>query len=481
MNVAYEIQVRTSNRKDAGTDANIFLTLKGDKGTSPEIKLDNAEDNFEKNKLDTFLPPPMEDVGNISEITLRHDNSGDKGGWHVNYVQVRRTSDGAIFMAMFDRWLAKDQEDKKLTATKPAQQTFKPETQTSKPVVYEIQILTSDKEDAGTDANVFVALMGANGRKTLEIKLDNDEDNFERNKLDLFRLPPMEDLGNIAEITLRNDNSGKKKGWHVNYALVRRTTDGEAFIAKFDRWLAVDEADKKLCVAKPAHRLMATEAVDHKFDTKFEFHFVNSFQAKVHLPGRPVDEKWGFCGGMSAGSLRRFRDGINAPAQIHVPPPPTTPLYKEIWERQVKTLTADGLVLPRIILWNDPRLTPDSSDVWGVPILPHSIGNRTKEDWDNNLHAELRKGPEVMVLMVPGSLTDNHQVLAVGFNYYNESNDLIFKVYDPNIPDTTQLIACNIRGTTIKKVRYLATGNRVRGFFWNECTEPAVSVQPVLV
>ena len=42
----------TSDTRGAGTDANVFMTLYGDKGKTDEVQLGNATDNFEQGQLD---------------------------------------------------------------------------------------------------------------------------------------------------------------------------------------------------------------------------------------------------------------------------------------------------------------------------------------------------------------------------------------------------------------------------------------------
>ena len=40
--------------RGAGTDANVFVTMYGDKGKTDEVPIGNATDNFEKGQLDKF-------------------------------------------------------------------------------------------------------------------------------------------------------------------------------------------------------------------------------------------------------------------------------------------------------------------------------------------------------------------------------------------------------------------------------------------
>ena len=52
--IPYEVIVYTGNATGAGTDANVVLTLCGEKGKSDEFKLRNKTDNFENGKVDKF-------------------------------------------------------------------------------------------------------------------------------------------------------------------------------------------------------------------------------------------------------------------------------------------------------------------------------------------------------------------------------------------------------------------------------------------
>ncbi len=46
----YIVHVYTGNKRGAGTDANVYVTLFGEGGDSGEMKLDNSKNNFEKGR-----------------------------------------------------------------------------------------------------------------------------------------------------------------------------------------------------------------------------------------------------------------------------------------------------------------------------------------------------------------------------------------------------------------------------------------------
>ena len=54
LEIPFEIEVHTSDIRGAGTNANVFIVLYGDKGKSDEFWLRNKTDNFERGQVDKF-------------------------------------------------------------------------------------------------------------------------------------------------------------------------------------------------------------------------------------------------------------------------------------------------------------------------------------------------------------------------------------------------------------------------------------------
>ena len=52
---------------------------------------------------------------------------------------------------------------------------------------YEVTVVTGDCRYAGTDANVYMEMVGKHG-KTGEIKLDDNKNNFEKGQSDVFKV-----------------------------------------------------------------------------------------------------------------------------------------------------------------------------------------------------------------------------------------------------------------------------------------------------
>lgn len=116
VNYSYTVTVVTGDVEGAGTDARVYLTLNGEKGSSQEAELKaSAVDTFERNTWNNFNVGG--DYGAISSIRLRHDNSGKKAGWHVHLVRVRNNATSAEDIFFLNRWLATDENDKRIDLT----------------------------------------------------------------------------------------------------------------------------------------------------------------------------------------------------------------------------------------------------------------------------------------------------------------------------------------------------------------------------
>ncbi|MEZ4921504.1 MAG: PLAT/LH2 domain-containing protein, partial [Saprospiraceae bacterium] len=114
--IKYIVEINTSNVTDAGTDANVYLKIRGNKGETDEIRLNSliSGDAFERFKTDK-VELLATDVGTISSITIRHDNSHTNPGWHLANVKVYKGSRYGTTPIFFDanRWL----ESPNLSAT----------------------------------------------------------------------------------------------------------------------------------------------------------------------------------------------------------------------------------------------------------------------------------------------------------------------------------------------------------------------------
>ena len=198
------------------------------------------------------------------------------------------------------------------------------------------------------------------------------------------------------------------------------------------------------------------------------FHFDNIFIVEPEFLGVDVGTyRMGFCGGMCSGALHRYRKGIPIPTDSIAPEDGTT-LHEELGKRQIKAMSPE--MLPKMFDWQS---SPDVA----APMRKTSIAKRTVDEWPKLQRALDNGQPAILVLIRArgyfGNPTNNHQVLAIGYDFNPATKDLTVYTYDPNQHDKTNTLKLNIGlpsgGLQLKDSR----STRTRGFFVNPVGEAA--------
>ena len=109
----YEITVFTGNIENAGTDANVFLSLFGSWSWIEDqlaLPLGGSFDPFERNSTDRFRIHGH-NLGRIRYLRIRHDNSGGKPGWFLDQIRIHQIKENVVYLFPANRWLAQDEGD----------------------------------------------------------------------------------------------------------------------------------------------------------------------------------------------------------------------------------------------------------------------------------------------------------------------------------------------------------------------------------
>ncbi|NWI83337.1 LOXH1 protein, partial [Dryoscopus gambensis] len=247
----YMVKVKTGDKKNAGTDANVFITLYGSKDDTGIVSLKASKTNknkFERGKVDEFTVESV-DIGDLKKIKIGHDNKGNSNGWFLEWVEIDAPSLGRCLKFPCGRWLDKSEDDGAIERI-----IFPAVLQTVEyiPFVpYEITVYTSDIFGAGTDADVFVVLYGSDGictqQKSLCLNKREQRMYFERNSVNQF-IVELEDVGDIIEkIRIGHNSGGLNSGWHLDRVTIRRLLPNgkgsETVTFPCERWLAKSEDD----------------------------------------------------------------------------------------------------------------------------------------------------------------------------------------------------------------------------------------------
>jgi len=117
---------------------------------------------------------------------------------------------------------------------------------------YTIEVLTGDVEDAGTNANIFLALYGkedANGQRyasgdmflSPDYESAKSTDMFERGQTNTFVIKDQWSLDEVDHMILRHDNLPEKPGWYIQGVKITNSATKEEWVFVPDQWLADDE------------------------------------------------------------------------------------------------------------------------------------------------------------------------------------------------------------------------------------------------
>uniref|UniRef100_A0A8C7A7U9 Lipoxygenase homology PLAT domains 1 n=1 Tax=Neovison vison TaxID=452646 RepID=A0A8C7A7U9_NEOVI len=263
----YEVQVITGNVPKAGTDANVYLTIYGeeygDTGERP-LKRSDKSNKFEQGQTDTFTIYAI-DLGPLTKIRIRHDNSGNRPGWFLDRIDITDMNNEITYYFPCQRWLAVEEEDGQLSRELlPVDESYVLPSeneegggggdsnpldslaleQKDKSTTFSVTVKTGDKKNAGTDANVFITLFGTqdNTGMTLLKSSKTNSDKFERDSIEIFTVETL-DLGDLWKVRIGHDNTGKAPGWFVDWVEVDAPSLGKCMTFPCGRWLAKNEDD----------------------------------------------------------------------------------------------------------------------------------------------------------------------------------------------------------------------------------------------
>lgn len=279
----YSVRIATGKVSQAGTDANVTLTIYGATTDTGPLQLRKSltyKDPFEKGHIDVF-DFNLADIGDIRKIHIGHDGKGVGSGWFLDNVEIECPSQGQKWVFPHSRWLSKGEDDGLI------ERDILPESASAQSMeahrAWNVRVFTSDVSNAGTDSKVHMIIYGkgrkpkvkskkktkgkAKGEesgdtnppgplKTDKVILTNKTDNFERGQTDEFKLD-LVDVGDPWKILIGHDNSGLGSAWHLDKVELHDLASDEFFVFKADRWLSKKKGDKNITVEIPLQHVEA--------------------------------------------------------------------------------------------------------------------------------------------------------------------------------------------------------------------------------
>ncbi|MBN3300355.1 LOXH1 protein, partial [Amia calva] len=258
--IPYHITVSTGTERDASTTSRAYIIIIGPNHTqTARLWLDLAKDKrgFAAGSMEKFDVSGV-DVGEIKKVELGHDGATPESCWLVDELSVAVPTKGIMYIFPCKCWLAKDRGDG-LTARVFSVLDAEGINITQK-VVYEVTVVTGDTPSAGTDANIFMTVFGANGSSE-EMRLPKNEDRFERGQEDTFNLE-IDDIAPLKKIRVRTDGTGSRPDWFLDKITIRNLSSDEVWDFSYNEWLSKSKGPKRTLVCELAAMVDEEELVE---------------------------------------------------------------------------------------------------------------------------------------------------------------------------------------------------------------------------
>uniref|UniRef100_A0A8C0QYQ0 Lipoxygenase homology PLAT domains 1 n=1 Tax=Canis lupus dingo TaxID=286419 RepID=A0A8C0QYQ0_CANLU len=232
--VHYEVEIWTGDVGGASTTARVYVQIYGEDGKTEVLFLSSRSKVFDRASKDIFQTDTFTiyaiDLGALTKIRIRHDNSGNRPGWFLDRIDITDMNNEITYYFPCQRWLAVEEDDGQLSRELlPVDESYVLPSedeegggggdnnpldnlaleQKDKSTTFSVTVKTGDKKNAGTDANVFITLFGTqdNTGMTLLKSSKTNSDKFERDSIEIFTVETL-DLGDLWKVRIGHDNTG---------------------------------------------------------------------------------------------------------------------------------------------------------------------------------------------------------------------------------------------------------------------------------
>ncbi|CAF3778487.1 unnamed protein product [Rotaria sp. Silwood1] len=253
--VTYIITVYTGDKKNAGTDARVYIVMHGKNSSSSQILLTDGK--FENKSIDKFTTNDSIDLSPLTALDIGHDNSGVGAAWFLDKVVVDCPRTGIKQTFPCYNWLDNNQGDKCIERRLKEDLSLR---KTRPPTVpWYIWVYTSDIKQAGTNAQVIIVLYGNHG-KSINIKLERNSDTLQQAHCDQFKVD-INDVGIPFKLRVSINNKYLSHSWHLDRIEMINIKTNEEYRFYCRRWLSKTEDDKQLIRELPAEGAQILKAL----------------------------------------------------------------------------------------------------------------------------------------------------------------------------------------------------------------------------
>ncbi|KAL8182134.1 UNVERIFIED_CONTAM: hypothetical protein K2H54_044880 [Gekko kuhli] len=159
-----------------------------------------------------------EDVGDLYKVRIGHNNSGESPAWHCKELLLQNLMTEEQFGLPVHRWLAQDQDDGEICRELPVPQQGQPLLPVA---MYEVQVVTGDLWNAGTEADIYISVYGEKGDTgSRQLHKSKKPRKFLKGQVDIFSLEALH-LGKLHKIIIGHNGLGSGNGWFLEKIVVK--------------------------------------------------------------------------------------------------------------------------------------------------------------------------------------------------------------------------------------------------------------------
>ncbi|BHF60794.1 Lipoxygenase y domain-containing protein 1 [Sparganum proliferum] len=245
----YTVRLKTKSSLRGGTNADLFLTLVGEKSESGEFYLQrsNSQRKIITNDAEEVFSVFARNLGRLKSIRLRQENDGTESTWDIEEVNVCEETLGFPQEYCFCCRPSPPLRNESLGLVREFPVSNKNDNSTLKPgeIPYEFKIFNGISNDAATSWRISVELTNREGRKTSRAILPRTVLRGEAEPVYVH----LEDIGAfLKSLIIGYDRQGRSTSWHLERVEVKRLSPGDKNppIYRFycGRWLTGNEMGK---------------------------------------------------------------------------------------------------------------------------------------------------------------------------------------------------------------------------------------------
>lgn len=237
----YLLTFYTGDSRGAGTDAKVYVDLRGMEGATGKTILPNqTAKHFERGRADE-LTLRCPNLGELTELLVGQDGSGMIGNaWQLEKVVVRSKYNPNAPPVTFPcgKWIKREGGNKaERLLTRGSMAPHSPGGEGKPSTGYAVEVFTSNELGAATSSAVFVQLYGKKGT-TGPLRMEADGNKFDRGAASTFMFPDAKRIGALFSCRIWHENASFRDAWKLDKIVLTDLKSGKQQTVPCYRWLS---------------------------------------------------------------------------------------------------------------------------------------------------------------------------------------------------------------------------------------------------